>query len=82
MNKIAIKSKWVSNDNLQYLEIISINKSDVFYKDVLNNSNLIRSNSFNDFIKHNKLVDLDTPMYNGIPSNYLGKSQFKRCDFI
>lgn len=81
MNNITVKSKWVSHDNLQYVEVVSINKSDVFYKDVITNSNMIRSNSFNDFIKCNKLVDLDMPLYNGIPTFYIGKSQYKRSDF-
>lgn len=81
MNNLTVKSKWVSHDNLQYVEVVSINKSNVFYKDVISNSNMIRSNSFNDFIKYNKLVDLDTPLYNGIPTFYIGKSQYNRSDF-
>tara|TARA_Y100000389_G_scaffold194699_1_gene225075 strand:+ start:10895 stop:11158 length:264 start_codon:yes stop_codon:yes gene_type:complete len=68
--KIQLNSKWLSSDNLSIIQVISINKTGILYKDVINNTHMIRSNSFNDFIQNYKKVDLDTSLYGGLPKNY------------
>ena len=73
-----LNSKWLSCDNLTMIEVISINKDEILYKDVINNTNMIRSNSHNDFIHNYKKIGLDTTLYKGLPKKYIG-SKKKQC---
>tara|TARA_B110000093_G_C12733831_1_gene311448 strand:- start:53 stop:301 length:249 start_codon:yes stop_codon:yes gene_type:complete len=65
-------AKWLSNNNLKLIEIIHTAKNYVIYKDIINDTYNIQTDSRNNFVKNYNPVTLDMSLYNGLPIKYMG----------
>lgn len=63
-----INSRWVSNDKLKLVKVISSCDNFVEYIE----SGVIKKVKSDDFENEFKEIDLDTRLYNGIPTSYIG----------
>lgn len=76
MNKTIeknIESKWLSNDRLKIVGVISSNNGLTKYFEYPSNNMMIKSTSSKEFVKNFEEIDMDTSLSDGLPKNYIGE---------
>ena len=74
MSKITENSKWLSNDRLKIVGVISSNNDLTKYIEYPSSDNMIiKKTSSKEFCKNFEEIDMDTSLSGGLPKHYMGE---------